>query len=155
MGTHYKGQPAEVRALDLYVKLRRAANALQCRIEEGVHRQGLTENQFGVLECLLHIGPLHQCDLGAKLLTTRANITQIVDQLESRGLVRRARDEGDRRYFHVHLTEEGRRCIEGLFPTHLAFIQAQFSLLNAHEAAELERLLRIVGKQARDEPACP
>ena len=71
MGTHYKGKPAEVRALDTFVKLARAGNAVDRRLENSLDRFGFRENQFGVLEMLLHLGPLYQHQIGGKLLTSQ------------------------------------------------------------------------------------
>nr|NIP73420.1 MarR family transcriptional regulator [Gammaproteobacteria bacterium]NIR98346.1 MarR family transcriptional regulator [Gammaproteobacteria bacterium]NIV21028.1 MarR family transcriptional regulator [Gammaproteobacteria bacterium] len=83
MGTHYKGDPAEVAALDAYIKLARAAESVIARI----HRRtasGLTVSQFGVLEALYHLGPMHQRMIGAKLLKSGGNVTMVIDNLEKR-----------------------------------------------------------------------
>ena len=45
----------------------------------------LTMGQFGVLEALLHLGPMCQQELGAKLLRSGSNITIVIDNLEKRG----------------------------------------------------------------------
>mgnify|MGYP000381933987 CR=1 FL=1 len=37
---------------------------------------------FGILEALFHLGPLSQKSLGQKVLSTKGNITTIVDNLE-------------------------------------------------------------------------
>ena len=77
---------------------------------------GLTESQFGVLEALLHLGPLHQRELAEKILRTNGNVTLVVDHLEKRGLVRRERGSADRRYIKVHLTDAGEDAGEGTLP---------------------------------------
>ena len=97
MGTHYRGRSAEVRALDLLIKLSRSASALSDRLEEPLREQGFSASQFGLLEALLHLGPLEPCELGPKLLTSRPNVVLLVDQLERRGLVRRVPVAHDRR----------------------------------------------------------
>src|SRR5438105_15720571 len=89
MGTHYQGHAAEVRALDALIKLVRCAASLQGRLEIGIREEGFTPSQFGVLEALLHLGPLEPCELGPKVLTSRPNMVVRVDQLVERGLVRR------------------------------------------------------------------
>src|SRR5687768_3696589 len=92
MGTHYKGTKAEVRALDAYIKLMRSVDAIQVGIERNLAAAGITDGQLGVLEALLHLGPLCQRDLGVKLFYTGGNVTMIVDNLEKRGFVERVRD---------------------------------------------------------------
>ncbi len=145
MPTRYKGKPSEVRALDAYVKLMRSANTVQARLGESLRRIGLKENQLGVLEMLLHLGPLNQSRIGKKLLLSRANITLLVDQLAGRGLVRRVRDKEDRRQVAVHLTAEGRRRIEKAFPSHVESIVEVFSALTPGEQQDLARLCRKLG----------
>src|ERR1700687_4768101 len=89
MGSHYRGTAEEVRALDAFIKLARAADSIGSRVSASITEAGVTERQFGMLEALFHLGPLHQCDLGQKLLRSGANMTLVVDNLEKRGLVRR------------------------------------------------------------------
>jgi MarR family 2-MHQ and catechol resistance regulon transcriptional repressor len=145
MGTRYQGTPEEVRALNTYIKLMRCAISVQGRLERRLQRLGLTDNQFGVLEALLHLGPVAQHELGRALFTSRANITTIVDNLEKRLLVSRVRDAADRRYVMVHLTAEGRALIERTFPEQLAAIVEEFSILDAEEQETLGRLCKKLG----------
>src|SRR5918912_1458253 len=129
MGTKYRGSAAEVRALDALIKLSRAAESTDARLAGLLDEAGLTDGQFGVLETLYHLGPLHQRELGAKLLRSSGNVTLVVDNLEKRGLVRRERGVEDRRFVTVHLTEAGRRLIARLFPRHAARITAEMNVL--------------------------
>ena len=76
MGTHYSGTESEVRALNAFIKLMRAAHSTGARLNVDLTGAGLTESQFGVLEALYHLGPLHPCDLGAKLLCSSGNMTR-------------------------------------------------------------------------------
>ena len=152
MGTRYKGRPREVRALNAYIKLMRCATSVQGHLGRRLLRLGLTDNQFGVLEALLHLGPVAQHELGRALFTSRANITTVVDNLEKRDLVRRVREPADRRYVTVHLTPAGRRLIEEIFPGQVAAIVEAFSALSADEQDELGRLCKKLGLR---EPAPP
>ncbi|HWE22354.1 MAG TPA: MarR family transcriptional regulator, partial [Myxococcales bacterium] len=97
MATHYRGRPAEVRALNLSINLSRCASSLSSRLEVPLREEGFTASQFGLLEALLHLGPLEPCELGPKLLTSRPNVVLLIDQLERRDLVRRVPVPHDRR----------------------------------------------------------
>jgi MarR family 2-MHQ and catechol resistance regulon transcriptional repressor len=149
MGTHHRGTPAEVRALDAYIKLRRASNTVLGRLDPSFRAAGLSENQLGVLEALFHLGPLHQAELGRKLLVSRANVTLLVDHLVGRGLVRRERQSDDRRRVRVTLTAEGRRLVRRVFAGHVAAIVAAMGPLTAAEQQELGRLCRKLGRGER------
>jgi MarR family transcriptional regulator, 2-MHQ and catechol-resistance regulon repressor len=150
VGTRYRGRPAEVRALDAYIKLTRATSSVASRLAPGLARAGLTPTQLGVLEALLHLGPLGQRTLGAKLLMSGGNITAVVDNLERRKLVHRERSSDDRRNVTVHLTPEGRRLIARIFPTHVRDIVAAFSALSAGEQDALGRLAKKLGLSQSD-----
>jgi MarR family 2-MHQ and catechol resistance regulon transcriptional repressor len=150
MGTRYQGTPHEVRALNTYIKLMRCANSVQDRLERRLTRLGLTDNQFGVLEAILHLGPVAQHELSRALFTSRANITTVVDNLEKRDLVRRVRESSDRRYVTVHLTPSGRSLIEDVFPGQVAAIVEEFSVLDAEEQDDLGRLCKKLGRRQRD-----
>ena len=147
MPTRYRGTPVEVRALDAYIKLSRAADSLTTRIHRHLDASKLTISQFGVLEAVFHLGPLTQRDLAQKLLKSGGNMTLVIDNLEKRGLVRRDRQQEDRRCILVHLTKTGQALIEKIFPDHVAAILAEMSILSESEQEELSRLCRRLGRQ--------
>ncbi len=136
---------ATIRAVRAYVKLMRASRCVIARIEPLLAARGLTPTQLGVLEALLHKGPLSQRELGRKVLTSAGNMTDVIDKLEARGLVARCRSEADRRQVRVDLTPAGRAMIEALFPAHAADIAAAMGALGGAELDRLGDLLRKLG----------
>ena len=137
-----------IEALDTYVKLLRASRAVLARVEPRLAAAGLTTTQFGVLEALLHKGPLSQRELGRKVLTSPGNMTDLVDKLEARGLVQRTRQKRDRRAVQVDLTPAGRTLIEQLFALHATDIAAAMAGLAGEELGQLGLLLRKLGLAA-------
>jgi MarR family 2-MHQ and catechol resistance regulon transcriptional repressor len=123
----------------------RAAESVSGRVESHLSVRGLTVSQFGVLETLLHLGPLYQKDLGRKILKSGGNVTMVVDNLEKRGLVKRVRDEDDRRHYSVQLTAKGRRLIDSFFPDHVARVVREMNVLTKAELEELGRICKKVG----------
>jgi len=152
MGSRHQGPREEVLALDVFIKLMRASESVADRIHRDVVESGLTVSQFGVLEALLHLGPLCQKELGTKLLRSGGNITMVVRNLEKRRLVRRARSPENRRFVTVSLTEEGRRLIRRLFPVHVRAVVREMGVLSA---AELERFAGLCRRIGLVEPAPP
>lgn len=141
----FQGSEKEMRALNTYIKLMRAAESLTARAHGHLLSVGLTVSQFGVLEALHHIGPLSQKDIGQKILRSSGNITMVIDNLEKRRLVRRERDERDRRSFIVHLTETGNKLICKIFPSHAAVITSEMNALTAAEQKTLGDLCKKLG----------
>lgn len=145
MGTHYRGIKEEIISLDAFIKLIRAAGSVSSRVEAHLASIELTVSQFGVLEALYHLGPLHQKDLAAKILKSTGNITMVVDNLEKRGLVARSRDENDRRHRIVRITEQGRGLLWPFFPAHVRRIVEEMKALSPSEQKTLGRLCKKVG----------
>jgi MarR family 2-MHQ and catechol resistance regulon transcriptional repressor len=110
---------------------------------------GLTESQLGTLEALHYLGPMCQSDLGDKLLVTGGNMTMVTNNLEKRGLVRRQRDEDDRRQVTVSLTQKGEQLISELFPKHAQYIADLMNILSLDEQDQLGELCKMLGRQAR------
>ena len=149
MPTHYSGNRQEVLALDTFIKLTRATNSLMSRLASYNTLDKLTISQFGVLETLMHLGPLNQSEICEKLLKSGGNITLVIDNLEKRGLVERNVDPSDRRISIVSLTAEGECLIKEIFPRHLQAIVNELSLLEPDEQAALGRLCKKLGKQEK------
>lgn len=145
MGTHYRGTPDEVRALNAYIKLMRAAESMTARMDRKLKARGLTMSQFGVLEALFHLGPMCQRELGRKLLKSNGNITTVVENLERRELIHRVREEEDRRFITVHLTPRGESLIERLFPEHLTSIVGEMRALPGKDQDALGDLCKRLG----------
>jgi MarR family 2-MHQ and catechol resistance regulon transcriptional repressor len=140
--------PAVETAVRTYVKLVRAARAVQARLEPRLAGHALTPTQLGVLEALLHKGPMTHRELGRAVLTSAGNMTDVVDKLERRELVRRVRNAADRRAVLVELTDRGQALVSGLFPRHAADIARAMAGLAPAELRALGGLLRKLGLAA-------
>jgi MarR family 2-MHQ and catechol resistance regulon transcriptional repressor len=148
MPTKYRGAGNEVRALNAFITLVRASEAVTVAVHRHLVGKRLTSSQFGVIEALLHLGPLCQGEVAAKLLRSGASTTSVVEGLEKRGLVVRQRTEEDRRFVRVALTGKGRRLIEEIFPAHAQAVTRVFSVLTDEEQEQLRRLCRKLGTAA-------
>ncbi len=147
MGTHYTGSPDEILALNVYIKLSRAAETVSSLVNGHLQTHRLTISQFGVLEALHHLGPMQTSELGGKILKSSGNMTMVIDNLEKRELVRRERAEHDRRCIEIHLTEEGQALVSSIMPLHVTGITKTMAVLTTKEQASLEILCKKLGRQ--------
>lgn len=131
--------------LNTYTKLMRAAESVTARVGRCMAEADLTVSQFGVLEALYHKGPLCQRDIAAKILKSTGNITLVIDNLEKRDLVRRERDNTDRRYLTVHLTTAGTELIAPVFTRVEDAIVAEMASLTEAEQELLGQLCKKLG----------
>lgn len=137
-----KGEKKRRRALDAYGRLQRAAGLAAARVEAVVHPFGLSASQFGVLDTISTRGAVHQQELAEALGRSKAQMTAIIDALESRALVRRERHSTDRRFITVHLTDAGSAVLVAAAPVRTAAIVELMSELTGEQRARLARLCR-------------
>jgi MarR family 2-MHQ and catechol resistance regulon transcriptional repressor len=133
-----------------WLVLWRATRAVEAHAHGSIVNMGLCASDFGVMEALLHKGPLPVNVLGKKLLLTSGSMTAAVDRLVTRGLVARADDPGDRRVRMVALTAKGRKIITAAFARHESDLDEVVSVLTRDERATLVALLRKLGTRAEE-----
>lgn len=98
-------------------------------------------------EIIGHVGGANdiiQQDLAERLLSTQGNISQLLQGLEQRDLIRR-RKQG--RTNRVSLKEKGKRLHEEVTPAMILWHASQFDALSNAELKELLRLLRKLDRQ--------
>ena len=139
--TTSRGNKKQVAALSTFVKLVQCTSSVSNHVHK--HLQDvLTVSQFGILEALFHLGPMSQKELAGKILKSPGNITTIINNLEKAGLVTRIIGAEDKRYYAIHLTYEGRKLIEKIFPTHVEILSQRMSVLSEEEQQTLGKLLK-------------
>jgi MarR family transcriptional regulator, 2-MHQ and catechol-resistance regulon repressor len=139
---------ADLSGIHLWLVLWKAGRAVEAEAQRSIARFGMVMSDFGVLEALLHRGPLSAKQLGAKVLLTSGSMTAAIDRLAARGLVRREDDARDRRTCIVELTAAGRRLIEHAFAQHRAEMEEALAGFSIEERKALLPLLRRLGRTA-------
>lgn len=121
-----------------------AAHTLGARLEVALGASGLSLAKLGVLRALADApGPLALSEVAKRVHCVRSNITQLVDRLESDGLVRRVSDPTDRRVRWATLTPLGKKtCARGMS----ILVSEDKKLAAAMGRSEASALLRFVGR---------
>lgn len=135
-------------AVHLWLVFWKAFRAVQAHAYRSITSKPIGPSDFGVLEVLLHKGPLPVNAIGRKVQLTSGSITTAVDRLEAQGLVERQAHATDRRTRVVSLTTAGQALIRGLFAEHARDMQGATAALSASERATLVRLLKKLGLDA-------
>jgi MarR family 2-MHQ and catechol resistance regulon transcriptional repressor len=128
----------------------KAMRALTKYATAGIEETGLGLSDFGVLELLLHGGPLPVNTIGPLVDLTPGSISIAVDRLVGKGLVSRVESADDRRVRIVALTPRGKDLIVSAFRKHSGQMKKVFSELNSDELRDLEVKLKKVGKRAAE-----
>lgn len=144
------GTEIDVSGVHLWLVLWKAARSIEAHAIRNINGFGMGQSDFGVLEALLHRGPLNVKQLGAKVLLTSGSMTATVDRLEARGLVTRQDDATDRRARIIHLTDAGRELIERIFAEHRDAMEEAVAGFPVEERAALIQSLRRLGRVAEE-----
>ena len=141
-----KERSADSSGVHVWLVLMKAHRSLVRHAERSIVGLEMCISDFGVLEVLLHKGPLPVNTIGPKVELTPGSISVAVDRLEDRGLVTRKPCATDRRVHIVHLTTEGESVIKKAFAHHQREMEHLISDLPIQERATLIALLKKLGK---------
>src|ERR1700719_1400982 len=110
----------------LWLVMMKAMRALTRYAAAGIEETGLGLSDFGVLEVLLHKGPLPVNTIGPIVDLTPGSISIAVDRLFAKGLVTRVESTEDRRVRTVALTPSGKDLIVPAFRKHSGQMRKAF-----------------------------
>src|SRR6202167_3184968 len=132
----------------VWLVMMKAMRALTRYAAAGIEETGLGLSDFGVLEALLHKGPLPVNTIGPIVDLTPGSISIAVDRLFAKGLVSRVESTQDRRVRIVALSARGKDLIAPAFRKHAVQMRKVFSELSSEDLRSLEAALKKIGKRA-------
>jgi len=108
--------PFTSREQEAYLSVLRTADALEASMEARLKAFGLTGTQYNALRILRGAGAegLPCSEVGERMITRDPDITRLLDRLQKRGLVERARGKRDRRVVYGKITAGGLRLLREL-----------------------------------------
>lgn len=101
----------------------------------------ITPPQFIALQWLFEHGDMTIGDLSTKMYLAFSTTTDLVDRMENNNLVKRVRDEQDRRVVRIHLLSEGERIIEEVIEKRRDYLNSVLTDFNDEELQEFSRML--------------
>jgi DNA-binding MarR family transcriptional regulator len=131
---------------EVFVEIQRTAQATTRWVVEALKPTGLTPPQFNVLRILrgARPEPLSSCGIAERMIAFDPDLTRLLDRLEARGLVRKARDDRDRRVVSVHITQEGLELVESGTQAVRARLKAAMAHAGPRKLDTLADLLEMV-----------
>ena len=118
------------------------ARQLRERSAETLAPWDITPGHLRALRMLSRHGTMRLSELSERLEVAPRTATEVVDALESRGLVRRLADLGDRRATLVEVTEHGASVLAAIRAARGSESERIFGRLSQEDRAQLERILR-------------
>ncbi len=122
---------------------------MQRNMTKLVSQEGLTQAQFQALRVIAKYGPTPMKTISDKMSVSAANITGIVDRLESKGLIERMARREDRRASIIELTPKGRRIQEEVAKKYARFVQKALQRFTPEEQETLRSLLAKLQEEMR------
>jgi DNA-binding MarR family transcriptional regulator len=128
-------------------RLMRVGDRLWRASDERFSRWQITDNHYNVLRILNGADePLSQAEIGRRMLSTRANVTKLIDLLEARRFVKRLPCP-DRRVKLIEITDKGGKFLQETAAEVLGFAEEALKPLSR---AEQRALYELLGKIVAD-----
>lgn len=133
--------------IDLGLEMALTASAYRAAGQKTLIEVGCTEitrEQLGIILILSLSDGLYQTQIANILGKDRPNITRMIDVLESKGFIRREKDETNRRILKVYLNDKGKEQANLAKPLKDRMNAAQYKGMTDAEILTLVELLRKV-----------
>ncbi|MCU9602793.1 MarR family winged helix-turn-helix transcriptional regulator [Pallidibacillus thermolactis] len=102
----------------------------------------VTPPQFVAMQWLLEEGSMTIGELSKKMYLAFSTTTDLIARMEKNNLVKRVRDERDRRVVRVHLLDEGIRIIDEVIKKRQTYLQEILHDFSDEEIRTLQSNLR-------------
>jgi DNA-binding MarR family transcriptional regulator len=102
---------------------------------------------YDILATIARWPDLSQRELATRLLVGRSNLSMLLPELESRGLVERIADSGDRRVRRLRLTPQGKALTLEAIAVHVAVIERMMSVCSEEECDFIGDHMRRMGAE--------
>ena len=124
--------------------LSRLMNILNMQLLEVLRPFDVTVQQFRVMQVIDACRTSTVGKIARDAVIEQSLVSRVVDQLEERGLARRARSATNARVVEVSLTAHGHEVYAAITPAREAIVENAASVLSGAEKTKLDELLRRV-----------
>lgn len=97
---------------NLLIALRRITRAIDLHSKKLQKESGLTTSQLLVIEAIEKLNNPTPSSIAREILLSQGTVTNLVDRMERKGLVRREKSASDKRSVYIVTTKEGLACYE-------------------------------------------
>jgi DNA-binding MarR family transcriptional regulator len=135
----------DVSPIGIIGRISRLSRVVEKELEPVFAQFGLNHWSYDMLATLRRAGPPYQLSptaLFRSMMVTSGTMTNRIDRLAEKGLVRRITDPEDRRGILVELTDQGRELIDVALISHVANEARLLQPLSKEEQSTLAALLR-------------
>jgi DNA-binding MarR family transcriptional regulator len=138
--SHYDAATYRTRSSIGYL-MRRGASLMRDELDRSFARYDVNFIQWCTLMMVREMPAVTPGDLCRSLHHDSGAFTRLLAHLEARGLLRRERNDADRRLVRLHLSASGRRLVELLLPIVVERLNQALAGFTSTEVALLGQLL--------------
>jgi len=133
---------------EAFLALQLTADRLQWQAAEVMKPHAVSPTQYNALRILRGAGAkgLPCREIGARMINRDPDITRLLDRLERRGLVRRSRDQKDRRVIMAYIAPAGLQLLQGLDQPMAEFQRRLLGRLGERRLKSLIKFLELARK---------
>jgi len=130
----------------VFISFQKTADSLGLEVEQLLKPHGLTGTQYNVLRILRGAEPegLACRGIGERMISHDPDMTRLLDRMEKRGLISRARQTNDRRVVKTRISSAGLLLLKNLDQPVRELHKRQFHHLPATRLKSLAELLEEV-----------
>jgi DNA-binding MarR family transcriptional regulator len=141
-----QGKPFETLYEEVYVEILRTSQVTSRWITEALKPSELSGPQFNVLRILRGAGSagLPSGRIAERMVNHDPDLTRLLDRLEARGLVEKARDTKDRRVVNACITKAGLDVVAKATKDMQALLEERMTPMSAKRLEQLADLLEEV-----------
>lgn len=125
-------------------KLRYISGMIKQNGRKILHNYPITPPQFVALQWLLEEGDLTIGELSNKISLAFSTTTDLVDRMEKNELVKRVRDEKDRRVVRIKLLDKGKVIIREVIEKRQEYLQEVLKEFTPDEVSTLFEMLELL-----------
>jgi DNA-binding MarR family transcriptional regulator len=138
-------QPFSLLEEEALLSIVRTADVLFQRAAELLKPFDLSSSQYNVLRILRGAKEALACGQIAERMVSRdPDITRLLDRMEVRGLISRARDGQDRRVVKTQITSKGMNLLDEIQPVILAHHRKQFAGFGEKKLKQLVSWMELI-----------
>jgi DNA-binding MarR family transcriptional regulator len=128
----------------IFVAILKTADTLGQQAEQLLKASGLSATQYNVLRILRGAEPqgLPCSAVGERMISHDPDMTRLLDRMEKRGLITRARQTDDRRVVKTRISSAGLAALKTLDAPVREMHQRQFQHMSAARLKTLSNILR-------------
>lgn len=130
--------------------LRYIAGIIKQKGREILSNYTITPPQFVALQWLFEDGDMTIGELSHKMYLAFSTTTDLIDRMEKNQLVKRVKDEKDRRVVRIHLLDEGVRIIDEVIKKRQIYLSEILENFSEEEVTLLKKNLRKLYENMKD-----